>query len=148
MIHGGLVLLMAASVLGAGCGGEDVAEQGTPDGGDPTLTATVWQLVELDGEALTLSAEQEAPSIQLLDEGDRLQGFGGCNRMFGTYERSGAELRFGPLAGTMMACEGMMELERAFHQALEATRGYSLEAGSLALTADSRVLARFEVGAE
>ena len=36
----------------------------------------------------------------------RVEGFSGCNRFAGSYTLEGDRIRLGPLAGTMMACEG------------------------------------------
>lgn len=46
------------------------------------------------------------PSLTLESDG-RLFGTDGCNRMTGSYEADGAELTFGPIATTMMYCEGV-----------------------------------------
>lgn len=52
-------------------------------------------------------------------QGDRLAGRSGCNRFMGTWVMDEGRLRIGPLAGTMMFCDGLMELEGAFLDALQ-----------------------------
>lgn len=46
------------------------------------------------------------PSLELSAAGD-VTGTDGCNRLMGSYEVEGAEVVFGPLASTMMYCEGV-----------------------------------------
>jgi heat shock protein HslJ len=56
-------------------------------------------------------------------QGDRLAGRSGCNRFMGTWSVTDGALAIGPMASTMMWCDGLMELERSFLQALESARG-------------------------
>ena len=68
----------------------------------------------------------------------RVHGTGGCNRFMGDFTLDGATLRFGPIAGTRMACEDpAMEQEMRFHDALAAVRGWRLDGPSLLLTDDA-----------
>lgn len=53
--------------------------------------------------------------------GGEVIGHGGCNRFFGTYDQTGDELKFGPLASTKMACPNLDE-EQAFMTALQSAR--------------------------
>ena len=46
------------------------------------------------------------PSIELSATGE-VTGTDGCNRLMGSYEVEGNEVVFGPLASTMMYCEGV-----------------------------------------
>ena len=48
-------------------------------------------------------------------------GHGGCNRFFGSYDQSGDDLKFGPLASTKMACPNL-DQEQAFMSALQSAR--------------------------
>ena len=64
-----------------------------------------------------------------------VHGTTGCNRFMGGFTLDGASLRFGPTAGTRMACPPpAMEQERRFHEALEAVRGWQAEGDALLLT--------------
>lgn len=52
-------------------------------------------------------------------EPGRVAGSGGCNRYTGAYERDGASLSIGPLAGTRRACiPALMDQEQRFYQAM------------------------------
>lgn len=73
-----------------GCGGDprDILA-------GPTLTATVL--------AGVLQMTNPVPNLTFSPDG-RVSGSTGCNRFAGSYGLSGEGLRFGPLAGTRMAC--------------------------------------------
>ncbi len=65
----------------------------------------------------------------------RAHGTTGCNRFTGGFTLDGASLRFGPVAGTRMACAPpAMDQERRFHEALDAVRGWRADGAALLLT--------------
>lgn len=99
-----------------------------------------WTLVELNGNAVSL---QKRPTIQLSAETKSMTGFGGCNRLTGTYTLDQNRLHFGPIAMTRMACAEGMDVEQAFAVVLGATQRFHLAAGSLELYGDVDLLARF-----
>ena len=70
-----------------------------------------------------MSTPADRPDAHFVLFGDekQVQGFGGCNRMMGPYERDGDNLKFGALAATKMACVDPGNPEDAFLQALAAT---------------------------
>jgi heat shock protein HslJ len=77
----------------------------------------------------------------------RLEGFSGCNRLFGSFTVDGTRLTFGPGIGmTRMACagRGSAELESGFAQALQATARWRVEGTTLELLDETGgVLAQF-----
>ncbi len=93
----------------------------------------------LDGSAWILAG---LPPDDLLDgvtgtlafDGDSVAGSDGCNRFRGSYSVEGDTLRFGQLAGTMMACpEPVMLQAKRFMAAMEAARSARIENGRLSL---------------
>lgn len=97
----------------------------------PDTPIGTWR-VEAIGSS-TLPAALRA-DITFTAEG-RVHGTGGCNRFMGGYTLEGATLRFGPIAGTRMACEApAMEQETRFHDALATVRGWRMDGPSLLLT--------------
>lgn len=66
------------------------------------------------------------PHVVLRSEDDRLSGFGGCNRLMGSYELDGASIRFGPVAGTMIACPQGEDTEHKLAIALDLTRSWRI----------------------
>jgi heat shock protein HslJ len=65
-----------------------------------SLGDTTWTAVELNGAPL---AEDSAPTLVFDLEESRVAGSSGLNRLMGTFSLAEDELRFGPLATTLMA---------------------------------------------
>lgn len=112
---------------------------------DPVpLGYTEWRLVELDGAPLALSDDDYRPSLVLDLEESRVSGSAGVNRVMGTFVLAERELRFGPLATTMMAGpEEAMQRERAYLDILVRVTSYQLDGNSLALLAGDETVAQF-----
>lgn len=106
-----------------------------PQQTDASLTNTEWQLVRLGEQKIALpKVVRRVPSILLNPEGNRVAGFGGCNRLMGSYELMGQDLSFKNMATTKMACPGdAMKFETAFMQALSGTRGWTIVGGKLTI---------------
>ena len=101
-----------------------------------------WTLVELDGERVESGAEP-APTLVLDLEEAHVSGSGGVNRIMGTFALSESELRFGPLATTMMAGpDPAMQRERAFLDALARVTSYELDGQLLTLLSGDEAVAR------
>lgn len=108
----------------------------------PPLLGTEWSLVELDGKPAPRGAGDKPATLSLTTSDSRASGFGGCNRWFGTYERTGDQLRFSQMGSTKMACISGMELEDHFLATLAKVRSYAITSTGLELRGDSTVLAR------
>ena len=105
-----------------------------------SLGDTTWTAVELNGAPL---AEDSAPTLVFDFEESRVAGSSGLNRLMGTFSLAEDELRFGPLATTLMAgSKDTMQREREFLDALARVTGYALDGRSLALAAGGDVVAR------
>jgi putative lipoprotein len=90
-----------------------------------------WQ-IEAIGTAIV--PDTRRAEITFTTEGGA-HGTSGCNRFMGGFTLAGAALRFGPVAGTRMACEPpAMEQEHRLHEALAATRGWRMDGATLSLT--------------
>ena len=109
-------------------------------GGDPSqLLAGDWTVTRIgedevpEGIAVTLA----------FDEG-RISGASGCNRFMGSAELTGESLRFGQMAGTMMACSDQaMAVERSFHEVMGQIDHFDIsDEGDLVLTAGDVPLVR------
>jgi len=106
---------------------------------------TQWNLVELNGTAVPLSAADGQVYIYLQQDGDKLSGSDGCNRFFGSYDLSGTSLEFHSVAQTMMACQGSFTgREAEFMDALKLVTSYQMSGDALQLKVEDRVLARFQ----
>jgi putative lipoprotein len=106
-----------------------------------------WMLTRLGAVDVTSRKGTHEPYMTLASPPGRLEGFSGCNRLFGAYTLDGAKLTFGPGIGmTRMACSGrgVTELESGFAQALQATARWRVDGGVLELLDETgAVLARF-----
>jgi putative lipoprotein len=97
----------------------------------PGLVGPVWIAEDIGGRGVV---DRSRTSMSFGADG-RVSGLAGCNRYNGGYTLDGASLRFGPAAGTMMACPASLaEQEQRFHAALASVRGWRVENGLLHLT--------------
>ena len=109
------------------------------------LFDTYWKLTRVAGRPVQVGHNEREPHVLLRSEGHQLAGFGGCNRLLGTFEVDGASIRFGPLGATMMACQEGEETERALTQALERATSWQITGQHLELVDEGgEVTARFE----
>ena len=114
-------------------------------GSAATLENTYWKAVAI-GDRPTHVAENISEPHLLLHPGDtRASGSSGCNGFSGSYQLSGDSLRFGKLLSTMRACVDpeLNRQERAFLDALGATRSWRVSGDTLVLSDGTRGLARF-----
>jgi len=109
------------------------------------LESTYWKLVRLGNEPVSLGTGDKEPYMTLMAQGNRVQGFAGCNRLLGSYALNEENLKFARMASTRMACQNGMELEAAFMQALESTVKWKIEGEHLELSdLKGAHVARFE----
>ena len=110
-----------------------------------SLFNTTWKLLEINGKPVTLADGQEEPYVILDIKGNRMHGFSGCNRFFGTYLIKGEIFVFNKMAATRMACMKGLSLEDAFLEAMHKTEAYRLQDGILELRdRDEHILARLQ----
>lgn len=112
-----LSLLAAAAGASAAGAAEPPPPSASAAAPAAQLEGPVWRLNALrglDGGLLPTGPQ----SVTARFENGRVSGFSGCNRYFGSYSMQGGQLVVGPLAGSMMACEGpAMKIEDALHRA-------------------------------
>ena len=114
------------------------------------ITEKYWKLVEINGKPVVLDeSTSREPHIILKETDNRVNGNGGCNTLFGTYEidRAANRIRFSQMGSTMMACINM-EIENELKKVLEMVDNYSLSADGKYLSlnrARMAPLAKFEV---
>src|SRR5215213_3546500 len=96
--------LLAAFALIVGCAPTAVAAGDAPNGAAVPLEGTTWSLVELGGQPARPAGTAGTPTLRLDAAQSRAAGNTGCNGYGGSYELSGASLRFGALASTRRAC--------------------------------------------
>ncbi len=102
-----------------------------------TLVGPLWLLTGYNngkGGFASVLADTEITATFAQD--GRLMGTAGCNSYATSYQVSGNQITFGPVAATMMMCgapEGIMEQEGAYLAALEAATTYQIEGNQLSL---------------
>lgn len=94
-----IVMVRAAGGQGAGHGDHAMMHHDTGD-----LTGVHWTLVELGGAAVTTVEGAREPHLMFVADSSRYHGTGGCNRVTGSFERSGNALKLGLGATTRMMC--------------------------------------------
>jgi len=126
--------------------GSEMAQQ--PTAASTPFAGTHWTLIELGGQQVASTAGDQAAYLQFTAEGNRVAGSTGCNRLAGTYEKTGSGLKFHPIATTMMACIGpAMQMENKLNNALGKTTRYRIRDNTLVLFNGQAVLARFKAQA-
>jgi copper homeostasis protein (lipoprotein) len=116
------------------------------DTATPTISETYWKLTELMGQPIEKLADQQQDTyIMLKTEGNRVQGFAGCNNIIGSYEvKEDNRITFSQMATTQKACVNM-ETESAFLKVLEMVDNYNINGTVLMLNkARMAPLAKFE----
>ncbi len=110
-----------------------------------TLENTYWKLMTLGDMTVNVASEQREPYLVLHADEQRVAGYGGCNRLLGSYSLSGDSLTFSQMAGTMMACDEGMEYEQAFHDALGKVASWRIDGERLELLdGNGTAVAQFE----
>ena len=142
-----LLPLVLLALAFAACGGDDGGSGS--DGGtqDPAaLEGQSWILTQM------LSAGGQT---QILDvgvsasfDGTTISGNAGCNSYHASYEASGNEISFGPVAGTKMACpEAETSTEARYLQLLEGVATFETSGRSLSMSdADGTPVLQFMQG--
>jgi len=104
------------------------------------VTGTVWNITEIEDQVV---GAEKLPTLQLEAGGDRVIGFGGVNRLSGTYQLKGDALSFGPLAVTRMAGKPqLMEIEDRFLRVLPTVTSCRVDGNRLELSAGEKVIVR------
>jgi uncharacterized lipoprotein YbaY/heat shock protein HslJ len=114
---------------------------------DVSLENTHWNLTALGDAPISADSPQREAFLVLNPEQHRVSGSGGCNRLTGSYELNGDQLKFGQMAGTMMMCSQGMDTEQRFLKSLGQVSKWKIAGQSLELLdADGKALAQFKAG--
>ncbi|MDP9601924.1 META domain-containing protein [Variovorax sp. NFACC27] len=92
---------------------------------DEPIEGPAWQLVQLGDEPV---APGSGAQVQFDRSSGRVSGSGGCNRISGTFTRTGVALKIGQMASTRMACTDPARgaNEAQFISALQSATSYRL----------------------
>jgi heat shock protein HslJ len=120
--------------------GREAAEQNMAGGG-ASLTGAHWRVVSVGDEIIA----DDSGMFVTFDVDGSIKGHAGCNRFFGSLEKTETGLKIGPLGATRMACpEAIMNREMRFLEVLQKTHQFRTDsAGMRVLGAEDNVLAEF-----
>ena len=105
------------------------------------LEGTVWHLVKMGGESVTLPDD----SFNIILNENGLGGRGACNSLLGQYATGDKfALRFSHLGSTKMLCPNNEALEMKLLQVLSKATHYDIDYDMLMLMQDGVVLAVFK----
>jgi heat shock protein HslJ len=113
---------------------------------DKRLVEKYWKLTELLGDTILTPEGRKEAHLIFRQEGNRVNGNGGCNDFSGTYTlKPGNRIHFSQMISTMMMCPDM-ETETKLSQVFETADHYTVSNDSLTLNKTSKTpLARFVV---
>ena len=101
--------------------------------GEVRIQEVHWKLIGVMGKAVVKKDNEREAYIILKLENNRLQGFGGCNVLMGSYGlEQDNRIAFFKVASTMMACPRLAD-ESAFLKVLNQADNYTIEEGVLML---------------
>lgn len=132
-----LLVILVAAIVAVGCCStcRSRVKNAKP------LEGTVWHLVKLGGESMSLPTDEF--NIILNENG--LGGRGACNSLLGQYATGEKmELRFSALGSTKMLCPHNEALETKLAQTLAKTTHYDIDYDMLMLMRNGEILAVFQ----
>src|SRR4051812_34060801 len=120
MMFGGLVAGLLVASMASGVGAQSASPEASGMAGGLANTAGLLSAI---GDAPVASGT----NADLVFTDTEAGGSAGCNRFFATYSTDGAStLTFGPVASSMMFCEGKMEFEQSYLAALGTVATYAI----------------------
>lgn len=99
------------------------------------ITEKYWKLIEINGQKVTSeNFASKEPHLILKKEENRVNGNGGCNSFFGTYElqADANRISFSKIGSTRMACV-KPTVENDFFNVLETVDNYTVKNDTLQL---------------
>jgi heat shock protein HslJ len=104
-----------------------------------SLLDTRWRLTQIGDEIVQNAVGEREVHMTLHAVNTNVTGSGGCNSLFGRYALERDRLKFDGLGGTKMFCDGRMELEQKFHNALMSALRWRITGNTLELFDDRNV---------
>ncbi|MCU0533690.1 MAG: META domain-containing protein [Hydrococcus sp. Prado102] len=100
-----------------------------------------WMLAAISDE----QSNKSEPYIEFDSQKQRFFGSGGCNRFTGSFESSGTTLKLSPIVSTRRACidNATQRIETEFFQALESVTRFEIQADTLRLYENDRLVLTF-----
>ncbi|MCC6840298.1 MAG: META domain-containing protein [Flavobacteriales bacterium] len=134
-----LQLPLAALALGVVLSANTCTEKSASTSGAQDQVPGKWVLATLNGAAVEMPEGKEMPFLSIDSLGVNVNGYAGCNRVFGTMKVWGDSIAFPGLAATRMYCQETQQVEDRFLQALNEARTYQVDGSKLVLFAGKEV---------
>lgn len=96
-----------------------------PFGKDPALEQKTWELMEMNGTAVSVPPSGKQIYLTFEGQGNTFGGCSGCNQCNGMYTTGDDMIKLHTMAVTQMACENM-EQESQFLKVMEESNRYKL----------------------
>jgi heat shock protein HslJ len=126
-----IVSFALSATLLVACGGDDDGS-GAPAQDPNALEDASWVLTEMADAAGDVQAVDVEVTASF--DGSTISGTSGCNQYNASYQATGNEISFGPIAGTQMACPGdEMAIEARYVQLLREVATFQVDGGSLSM---------------
>lgn len=106
-----------------------------------SLEGNLWNLSEVNGKEYFPTEKFDPAYIEFGTDG-RIEGTGGCNAIFGTFETTGSKIKITSHL-TARHCEGIMDVEFALDDALRMADKYKISGEELFLYKDGKIIAKF-----
>ncbi len=99
------------------------------------LENKIWKLEYLKINGVEVGIEKLIPTIEF-DNGNKVSGFGGCNKFNGNFSIDGRTINIGELSSTKMQCPEGSELESSYFEVLNMDIKALFGDGKLVLTGE------------
>ena len=123
----------------AACNTQGKSQQSEPKA---SLTNTYWKLAEMNGKPVQTPENAREVHIKFVEDGNRLQGFAGCNGVGGDYTLGKHNKITMRMISTQMYCD-RMEVENYLSDAVTKADNYRIEGEKLFLLQGKKQLAEF-----
>jgi heat shock protein HslJ len=138
-----LLFFILTLAVSAAVEGNDSQIQANITESNETALFGIWNLTEIKlvNATPTIDLTNANITINITEQGS-ISGNSGCNRYFGSYNLTSANLSTGSgitissVGSTMMYCDKNMEIEQTFLKILESVKSYNVEEKSLLLADD------------
>jgi heat shock protein HslJ len=106
-----------------------------------SITHVEWKLIKMGD--VDLSALDQPVTLTLDETNNKVSGYAGCNRFFGTYQSKDANISFTGMGSTKMFCQDSMAVEDAYFKALDKVQSFKTSGDKLYFLVDGSVVLEF-----
>lgn len=139
-----LLLSIVTLVFVSGCSTQSATTEISPNETISNLYIHEWRLVSLSGKKAAKGESGHQLSLMFDNEFNKVSGYAGCNRFFGTFTIEQNNIQVSSLGMTRKFCAKKSELEASYTRALQQATQYVIEDNNLVLSdKQNKVIAVF-----